>query len=444
MRAARLRLSFPLLRTFLALLLLVHVPVAGAAEKTSDLARLAAADSVIATFLDLVQIPSPSGREEKIARFILGRLRAIGAEARRDAFGNVVARLRASPGRERVPPLLLAAHMDTVPGDKKNPMRPVRLRILRIAGEEWLASDGTTTLGGDDKAGVAVILDVLARLAGRHPAQPAPLPHGPIEAAFTREEETTVRGARRLETEKLDARHALLLDGEKLYEVVWELAGATVVTVRAHGARGGHSGMDIDRPGNVNAIKVLSGIDVQIPQGVLERSARGVIASINAGLVEGGSAMNAIAPEAKLTYLLRSAEAAAEERALARIRAIVSRAERKHQTLQKDFRIELKIERLLPPWTANLKSPLLGLVRAAGEPLAGRPLRPLSIHAGAEANVYAHKKNARGETLEPLLLGVADLHAIHSTRERMRWRSLIQGRDWVLAIVRRLAEKGGP
>ena len=69
-------------------------------------------------------------------------------------------------------------------------------------------------------------------------------------------------------------------------------------------------------------------------------------------------------------------------------------------------------------------------------------IRPLSIHAGAEANIYAHKKNARGRTLEPLLLGVANLHAIHSTRERMDWRSLIRGRDWVVEIVRLLAERG--
>ncbi|MFP6869165.1 MAG: hypothetical protein VCE91_07400 [Nitrospinota bacterium] len=80
-----------------------------------------------------------------------------------------------------------------------------------------------------------------------------------------------------------------------MFEVVWELAGATEVTIRLHGGRGGHSGIDIHRPDNVNALKVMSELDMLIPQGVVKRNERGVVTSINAGLVEGGVAINAIA-----------------------------------------------------------------------------------------------------------------------------------------------------
>ena len=232
----------------------------------------------------------------------------------------------------------------------------------------------------------------------------------------------------------------LILDGEKVFEVVWELAGATEVTIRLHGGRGGHSGIDIHRPDNVNALKVMSELDMLIPQGVVKRNERGVVTSINAGLVEGGVAINAIAPEARISYLVRTTERAAEETLLREIRAAVSRVERKYRRLQKKFRIEMNVNHILPPWSAKSESPFFRWVQKAGERLSGKKISPLSIHAGAEANIYANKRNAKGEFIEPLLLGVANLHAIHTTRERIDWRSLIQGRDWVLGIIRLMAE----
>ncbi|MBI2132199.1 MAG: M20/M25/M40 family metallo-hydrolase [Candidatus Tectomicrobia bacterium] len=405
------------------------------------LARIGRADPVLAAMLELIAVPSPSGQEEKIGELILAKLRALGLDARKDATGNVTARLPASPGMEGAPALFLTAHMDMVPGDKKEPLRPVRPRVVIIEGKEWIATDGTTTLGADDKAGVAVILDAAARLLGKHPGAPA-VPHGPIEIAITVEEETSMRGALSLRTEEFQARYALVIDGENLYEVVWELAGGAEVVVRPHGARGGHSGLDIHRPDNVNAIKVLTEIDQQVPQGVVKKNERGVVLSINAGLIEGGTARNAIAPEAKITYLLRSTDPEEERKLIERIRAIAAAAQRKYQALQKDFRVEVKATSFLPPWKASTDSPLIQWVQKAGGKLGARGIRPISMHAGAESNVFASKKNAKGETLLPLLIGAANLHGIHTTAERLDWRSLVQGRDWVLEIIKTVAEEG--
>ncbi|MEK6711427.1 MAG: hypothetical protein AABZ64_12700 [Nitrospinota bacterium] len=140
------------------------LPPSGGAQEGGEeaLARIARADPVLAALLELIAVPSPSGHEEKIGELILGKLRALGLDARRDAAGNVTARLPASPGMEGAPALLLTAHMDMVPGDKKEPLRPVRPRVVVMEGAEWIATDGATTLGADDKAGVAVILDIAA------------------------------------------------------------------------------------------------------------------------------------------------------------------------------------------------------------------------------------------------------------------------------------------
>ena len=55
------------------------------------------------------------------------------------------------------------------------------------------------------------------------------------------------------------------------------------------------------------------------------------------------------------------------------------------------------------------------LVQETAHRLSGKKVLPLSIHAGAEANIYANKKNARGEILQPLLLGVAKRTVLAAT-----------------------------
>jgi di/tripeptidase len=103
-------------------------------------------------FVQLAQIDSGSENEAEIAQFLARRLEEMGAEfvAIDDASkklggtgGNVFARFR---GTVNAPPVLLSAHMDTVAPTKN-------LRLVRT--NEQIATDGTTILGADDKAGIA-------------------------------------------------------------------------------------------------------------------------------------------------------------------------------------------------------------------------------------------------------------------------------------------------
>ena len=68
-------------------------------------------DRLVKTFCDLVSIDSPSGEEETIAIELVRRLRTMGLEVMRDAYGNVIA---TAPGDQ---PVMLSAHMDTVEPD---------------------------------------------------------------------------------------------------------------------------------------------------------------------------------------------------------------------------------------------------------------------------------------------------------------------------------------
>ena len=68
-------------------------------------------DYAVELLLRMVEIYSPSGREERLADFLCEEMKELGFDVERDAVGNVIGRYGA--GRPRV---LLCGHMDTVPG----------------------------------------------------------------------------------------------------------------------------------------------------------------------------------------------------------------------------------------------------------------------------------------------------------------------------------------
>ena len=111
---------------------------------------------VVSEFIELVQTSSPSRHELPVAQRLIPALEALGAQVEVDDAGskiggdtgNVLGRI---PGTApSAPPLLLCAHMDTVV-----PCQNIR----PVAQGDVIRTDGTTILGGDDKAGIVAILD---------------------------------------------------------------------------------------------------------------------------------------------------------------------------------------------------------------------------------------------------------------------------------------------
>src|SRR5688572_16442960 len=139
------------------------------------------------TFAELCRIPSPFGSERACAHWVAGALRGAGLEVDEDdaaeasgaECGNLIARV---PGiRERS--LLLCAHVDTVV-----PQAPIDPQVVDGA---WVnAHPGI--LGADNKAAVAVILEVARRCARERP------PVG-LELLFTVSEENALAGAKQFE-----------------------------------------------------------------------------------------------------------------------------------------------------------------------------------------------------------------------------------------------------
>ena len=148
------------------------------------------------TLIDLIKIDSPSGEEDAIDREVSARLSSLGLTVEHDSYNNIIARLE-GVGQ----PLLLSAHLDTVePGRGIKPMLD--------ADGETLRSDGSTILGGDCKAGIAIVLEGLT----------SAMEDGsllrPVQVVFSRAEEGGLNGARNLDFSLVTATSGMVFDGE--------------------------------------------------------------------------------------------------------------------------------------------------------------------------------------------------------------------------------------
>ena len=159
-------------------------------------------ERLLSTFLDYVQIDSESTHEGAIAARVAEDLKAIGCQISVDdsaaktgsETGNLYAVL---PGSMEEEPILFAAHMDTVvPGVGVKPV--IENGVIR--------SSGDTVLGGDDKSGIAAIVEALRTIVENN------LPHPTIEALFTVCEEVGLRGSRNMDYSRITAKKAAVLD----------------------------------------------------------------------------------------------------------------------------------------------------------------------------------------------------------------------------------------
>lgn len=153
--------------------------------------------------------------------------------------------------QEEVPTIGFIAHMDTVPdypGHNVKPqivenykgghtplnpevtLSPVQFPVLNdLIGETLITTDGTTILGGDDKAGIAEILTAMEYLIA-HPE----IPHGTIRVGFTPDEEIG-RGVDYFDVKKFNADFAYTIDGCALGEIQCENFNAASATIKIKG-----------------------------------------------------------------------------------------------------------------------------------------------------------------------------------------------------------------
>ncbi|MFT4606156.1 MAG: tripeptide aminopeptidase [Rhodothermales bacterium] len=230
-----------------------------------------------------VTVPSTE-KQKDLGRMLLSELKAMGfPDAAMDEFGYVTARLpgkagwaaeasTATAGHTGATRLALFAHMDTspdapgegvtpvihpawdgsvipLPGDPTMTIDPARNpALLAHVGEDLITSDGRTLLGSDDKAGVAIMMQLAAEWA----TLPGPLPDTTL--CFTIDEEIG-RGVDHLDIAALGADVGYSLDGSGVDSINFETFNAAAARVDIHGVAV-HPGYA--KGVMVNALRVLA------------------------------------------------------------------------------------------------------------------------------------------------------------------------------------------
>lgn len=201
-----------------------------------------------------------SSKQLELGKYLVTELQSLGVkDAALDVSGIVYGSIEATTeGKDTIG---FIAHMDTSPdasgkdvkpqliknydGDKivlNNPLNlyldPSEFPALKdVVGHDIITTDGTTLLGADDKAGIAIIMQMVETIM-----KTPDIEHGPIKIAFTPDEEVG-RGADNFDIEKFNADYAYTVDGGTIHEIGYENFNAyeAIVSIQGHSVHPGDS-----------------------------------------------------------------------------------------------------------------------------------------------------------------------------------------------------------
>ena len=146
--------------------------------------------AVFTFFEELCAIPHGSGHTKAISDYLAAFGRARGLETHQDAANNVIIKAPGTPGYEQSAPVIVQGHMDMVCAKAPDCAKDMEREGLELAVEGDTVLARGTSLGGDDGIAVAMALALL---------DAKDLPHPPIEAVFTVDEEIGLLGAAALD-----------------------------------------------------------------------------------------------------------------------------------------------------------------------------------------------------------------------------------------------------
>ncbi|MEA1868262.1 MAG: M20/M25/M40 family metallo-hydrolase [Thermodesulfobacteriota bacterium] len=371
-------------------------------------------DRLAATFRQLVSIDSPSREEGAVADWIKRTLEEeIGAEVTEDQSrgqtgsesGNIIARI---PGTEKIiAPLFFNAHMDTV-----EPGRGITI----ILKDGVFQSDGTTVLGADDKAAIAILIET-ARLLKEHRVS-----HGPIEFLFTVCEEIGLLGAKSLDPALLEARAGYALDSSDPEVLINQAPCAIRFKVRIIG-KAAHAGLHPEL--GINAIQVAARALAEVPLGRIDK-----YTTANVGLIHGGKATNIVPEEVDLEGEVRSHNPE-------KLREVLNHILETFHRIALDFKpvenpglplIKTEIIDDYPLMSVSEGHPLITTAMKAAKRL-GRKLILDMTGGGSDANIF----NAKG--LATVVMGIG-MQNVHTTSEHIRLDDMVASTELVLEIIR--------
>lgn len=374
-------------------------------------------------FLDLVRIDSEAYQEREIADKLTADLKALGAEVVEDEAAEVIKPVLSLPNGSgagnliatftgSVPsaqPILLCSHMDTVV-----PGKGVKPRV-----EDYIVrTDGTTILGGDDKSGIAVIMEAVKVIRERG------IPVGDIEVVFTVCEEKGLLGAKALDVSRLRSRYGLVFDADEPGVLYTQAPAGVHFEWRVFG-QAAHAGMAPEA--GLSAIQMASQAISRMRLGRVDFET-----TANIGIIRGGMATNIVPQEVVVQGEARSRNAQKlEEQVNHMLRCFQDAVAGREVTVEgerRQARVEAHTERAYEAMNIPDDAPLVRLVQQAGAAV-GTTIPTRAMGGACDANAF----NGKGLLVANMGTGMRD---IHTTHEWLDVRDMVKTADLVVELLR--------
>jgi tripeptide aminopeptidase len=332
-------------------------------------------ERMVRQFMEMVRIDSESGNEARFLEYLLGEVRALGAEAALDSYGNLIASFPARGAAAGAEPVLLSCHADTVkPG----------IGIEPVLGQDGvIRSQGDTILGADDKAGIAEVLEAL-RVAEVRP---------PVELAVSRQEEVGLLGIKAMDFSRITARRGFLMDNDTLETIVIGGPSYFAIDVTITG-RAAHAGMEPEK--GINAIAAAARAIAALRLGRLDHQT-----TANVGVISGGIIRNGVPQTCTFLAECRSADHATAAALAVEMEAVIRR-----EVTAAGARVEVVVDEKcravrIPEdaWAVRIAREALSTV--------GIDARPVFITGFTDASIY----NNRGIEMAVVGIGAQNEHS---------------------------------
>lgn len=350
-------------------------------------------DRLIQHFIDLVKINSESRNEKAIAENLAEQLGQLGFQVNKlpvpadisNGF-NIYAKL---PG-ELAGSVLLSCHMDTVaPGNDIEP----------VINDGVISSKGDTILGGDDKSGIAAIIEAVRCIQAQN------VPHKTIELAFTVYEEGGLHGSKNFDMSYVKSEQAIVLDsGGDIGTIITVAPGQQNLKVSITG-KPAHAGLAPEE--GINALTVAADAISQMKLSRIDSET-----TANIGVVNGGQATNIVMPE---LYLEAEARSLNDDKLANQVEHMVSTfnaSAEKHGA-----KISIESSRAYNAYRIDDNDPFVESVKAA---FASNGVEPQtqSTGGGSDANIF----NEKGIKTINLSTGMAK---VHTTEEYIKIADMV-------------------
>lgn len=375
-------------------------------------------DELLNDFLEMVQIDSPSKDERSMADWLTAKFVELGCEVSEDksgeAIGGNAGNLRVTlKGNTDAEPLLFSAHMDTV--------EPAR-GIEPVVEGDIVRSKGETVLGGDDKAGLAIILH-LARRAQDQPDLPRP----DLEFSIHIAEEIGLLGAKNVDSGSFRSKIGFILDDHDPRGLTVGSPSAVRLDYTVTG-KASHAGVEPEK--GISAIKVAAEVLARMNFGRIDEET-----TANVGKIEGGTASNVVTEKVTMRAEARSHDPEKLEKQVAHMNGCFDE-------VIAEWRVKTGED--LPAWSVDrdddykavrfqLDDYPVKLTMAAGKDLGWGEMQPKISGGGTDGSVLTHKG------IPCLVLGVG-MEAVHSTKEYLNINNLVDAAHLVSSIVALHAE----